>query len=132
VLRLKKPELNGLNKLLHLSNQVVQEYRQPVLYTKLSLHAGNSKRKAPAKKSPNTFWVDMQDVSDAFHISIAWTLTSPNPELLELTRVVATDHLTELDQIQVEIGEIKAKVGNVVTNVPLPKTVSVGKGLFGV
>lgn len=74
----------------------------------------------------------MEDVSDSFHISIAWTLTSPNPELLALTKTVASDQLTKLDGIQVEIGEIKSKVGNFVTNIPLPKTVSVGKGLFGV
>ena len=34
--------------------------------------------------------------------------------------------------IQVKIEEIKSKVGNLVTNIRLPKTVSVGKGLFGV
>jgi U6 snRNA phosphodiesterase len=73
----------------------------------------------------------MEDLSDAFHLSIAWTLTSPNSDLLELTKRMTTDHMKELEQIQIEIGELKSKVGNVVTNIPLPKAVSVGKGLFG-
>ena len=74
----------------------------------------------------------MEDLSDSFHISIAWTLKSPESELLKLTRTVAMDHMKEFDQVQVHTGEIKSKVGNVVTNIPLPKAVSVGKGLFGV
>ncbi|KAE9368409.1 hypothetical protein N431DRAFT_381813 [Stipitochalara longipes BDJ] len=128
VLRLRKPELDGLNKLLHLSNQIVQEYGQPALYTRRPLQ---TKRKPPAKKLPNARWVEMEDVSDAFHISIAWTLAAPNEELLEITTTVSTEYTQILDQIQVQIGEIKSKVGNVVTNIPLPKSVLVGKGLFG-
>jgi hypothetical protein len=72
----------------------------------------------------------MEDVSDSFHISIAWTLTSPNEELLKLTRTVTTDYVEKLDRIQVQIREIKSKVGNVVTSIPLPNSVIVGKGLF--
>jgi U6 snRNA phosphodiesterase len=128
VLRLGKHELDGLNKLLHLSNQVVEEYGQPALYTKLSTYPESSKK----KKAPNNSWVDMEDVSDAFHISIAWTLTSPSHELLELTKTLGRDQMKELDRIEVKIEEIKSKVGNTVTNIPLPRTVSVRKGLFGV
>jgi hypothetical protein len=74
----------------------------------------------------------MDDVSGAFHISIGWTLRSPSQGLLELTKTIALDHMKELNQIRVKIEEIKSKVGNVVTSIPLPKNVSVGKGLFGV
>jgi len=128
VLRLKRPGFDELNKLLHVSNQVVQEYGQPVLYTTLNIHA---KRKQPAQKLSNAQWVGLQDVSDAFHISIAWTLTAPNDELLKLTRTVFADYTKKLDQVRVQIGEIKSKVGNVVTNIPLPRSVLVGQGLFG-
>lgn len=128
VLRLRKPELDGLNKLLYLSNQVVQEYGQPPLYAKVSMHPVISKR----KKSLNNSLVGTEDFSDAFHISIAWTLNAPTQELLELTKTVARDQMTALDGVEVEIKEIKSKVGNVVTGIPLPRTVSVGKGLFGV
>ncbi|KAN0094017.1 U6 snRNA phosphodiesterase Usb1 [Hyaloscypha variabilis] len=127
VLRTRRPELDGLNKLLHLSNRIVQEYGQPALYTSRFLQ---TKRKPPAKKLPYTDWDDMEDVSDSFHISIAWTLTSPNEELLKLTRTVTTDYVEKLDRIQVQIREIKSKVGNVVTSIPLPNSVIVSKGLF--
>jgi hypothetical protein len=131
VLRLRRPDFDGLNKLLHLSNKVVQEYGQPALYTKIPLNTKNSTGKSPSKKFPSALWAGMEDLSDAFHISIAWTLTSPDPDLLKLTKAIATDHMKGLDQIQIEIGELKSKVGNAVTNIPLPKAVSVGKGLFG-
>lgn len=74
----------------------------------------------------------MEDLSAAFHISIAWTLTAPSPELLELTQSVKKDHLKEIKQILVVIEAIKAKVGNIVTNIPLSKSVSLGTSLFGV
>lgn len=94
--------------------------------------ARDLKRKGTSKKTLKTFWDDMKDVSDAFHISIAWTLTKPNPELLELTKTMVTDYMKDLCQIQVKVEEIKSKVGNLVTNISLPRTVSVGKGLFGI
>jgi hypothetical protein len=74
----------------------------------------------------------MDDISDAFHISIAWTLSSPSQGLLELTESTTVDYRKEISRIQVKIEEIKSKVGNLVTNIPLPETVSVGKGLFGI
>jgi hypothetical protein len=94
--------------------------------------ARDLKRKSTSKKTLKTFWDDMKDVSDAFHISIAWTLTKPTPELLELTKTMVTGHMKDLCQILVKIEEIKSKVGNLVTNISLPRTVSVGKGLFGI
>jgi hypothetical protein len=132
-LRLKKPESDGLNKLLHVSNQIVHEYGQPPLYAKtLTTPDKSSKNKFPLRKTSKSHRVDMNDVSAAFHISIGWTLRSPSQGLLELTKTLARDHMDELDQILVKIEEIKSKVGNVVTSIPLPKSVSVGKGLFGV
>lgn len=92
--------------------------------------ARDLKRKSTTKKTLKTFWDDMKDVSDAFHISIAWTLTEPDLELQELTKAMVMDHMKDLSQIQVKIEEIKSKVGNLVTNISLPRTVSVGKGLF--
>ena len=74
----------------------------------------------------------MGNASDAFHISIAWTLSSPSQGLLEMTESITVDYMKEISRIQVKIEEIKSKVGNLVTNIRLPKTVSVGKGLFGV
>lgn len=73
----------------------------------------------------------MEDVSSAFHISVAWTLGAPTKELLESTKTVASDHMKGISHVQLRIEEMKSKVGNVVTSIPLPRTVAMGKGLFG-
>lgn len=76
-------------------------------------------------------YAGMQDLSSAFHISIAWTLTAPTEELLALTKSVMHDRIDTIKQIQVAVEEIKAKVGNAVTGIPLPKSVTLGKNAFG-
>jgi hypothetical protein len=76
-------------------------------------------------------WTGMHDFSNAFHISIAWTLEQPDQDLLDVTKSVATDQLKAAREVAVKVEEIKAKVGNVVTNIPLPKNMVEGKGLFG-
>ena len=66
----------------------------------------------------------MQDATDALHISLAWTLQNPSKDLLELTDTVAKDHLRLLKEIEVGVNEIKCKVGNIVTSMPLPRQAS--------
>jgi len=132
VLRLQKPEMDGLNKLLHISNKVIQEYDQPPLYAKSATPSRNSKSKTWTRTAPKCDWTDMKDVSNAFHISIAWTLGAPGQKLLELTETTANGYMEQIRQTKVKVEEVKSKVGNGVTSFPLPKTVSVGKGLFGI
>ncbi|KAJ8066271.1 hypothetical protein OCU04_005351 [Sclerotinia nivalis] len=140
VLRLNIPRSNALNKLLHVSNKVVEEYGQPPLYansrasengTKIAHPSKDVKNfKAKAQKKKENF-IDMVDLSEAFHISIAWTLLPPDQELIEATERLTANELMEVQQIQVQTKEIKAKIGNVVTNVPLPVGITEGKNLFG-
>lgn len=73
----------------------------------------------------------MEDFSVAFHISIAWSLTSPSLELLAATNSTRDAHLSEINKISVLVDEIKAKVGNIVTSMPLPKSVALSGSLFG-
>lgn len=138
VLRTEIPELNDLNKLLHISNKIVQEYGQPPLYAKASeasrktLNTGHGSNNAPRQSSQlKVDWTGMEDVSDAFHVSIAWTLEPPSQGLLEITNALATDRSADLKQFTVTVEEIKAKIGNVVTGIRLRKGVSEGNGLFG-
>ena len=144
VLRLEETDNNRLNELLHISNEVVQQYGQMPLYapaaqttsagksaratipSKITLHA----RRASGSNKFKTDWSKVQDVSGAFHISIAWTLHPPTEQLLEITKAVA-DQSSDVYQIQVRVEEVKAKGGNVVTNIPLPQNIREGKGLFG-
>jgi len=138
VLRVQKPDSDALNKLLHISNTVVQEYGQPPLYSKPTTIKSDSKPRTHSGKrraithNAVSLYANMEDLSSAFHISIAWTLTGPSQELLELTKSVTRRHFDAIKQIQVVVEEIKAKVGNAVTSMPLPKSVTLGKSLFGV
>ncbi|PVH83419.1 hypothetical protein DL98DRAFT_413198 [Cadophora sp. DSE1049] len=137
VLSILKPESDGLNKLLHVCNSVVKQYGQPPLYPKpptgpaftprkkQQKRKSQENRRAPYDKShSNMDWTEMQDATEALHISLAWTLQSPGKELLELTDTVAKNHLSLLQKIEVRVNEIKCKVGNVVTSMPLPRNAS--------
>lgn len=139
-MRIQKPEFDSLNKLLHVCNTTVQDYGQPPLYAKASTTAtsGNT-TKSPKwpkqetsknRSSVKAYWSNLQDVSEAFHISIAWTLGSPSKDLLALTESVATDYFQDVAQTCVNIQEIKAKVGNTVTNMPLHTNIQEATGLF--
>ncbi|TVY90118.1 U6 snRNA phosphodiesterase, partial [Lachnellula willkommii] len=140
VLRIQKPEFDSLNKLLHVCNTAVQDYGQPPLYVKASTTAtsGNTaespkwpkRETSKNRSSAKAYWSNLQDVSEAFHISIAWTLGSPSAELLARTKSVATDDFQDVAQTCVNIQEIKAKVGNAVTNMPLHTNIQEATGLF--
>jgi len=137
VLSIPKPESDGLNKLLHVCNSVVKQYGQPPLYPKPPTGPAFTPRKKQHKRSSqensrapynkihsNMDWTDMQDATDTLHISLAWTLQNPSKDLLELTDTVAKDHLKLLQEIEVRVNEIKCKVGNIVTSMPLPRQAS--------
>ncbi|OTA64214.1 hypothetical protein K449DRAFT_25972 [Hypoxylon sp. EC38] len=91
-----------LTNLLQRCNALVKEYQQPPLY---AFKANNG--------------------DDAFHISIAWSFAPPTPDVKQRTDEVFTRHSsgTTRDQIlglRMHVDGIKAKIGNVVTHVPLP------------
>ncbi|CAD6441994.1 a7dc0336-fb66-4118-84e1-a7f1730d0624 [Sclerotinia trifoliorum] len=141
VLRLNIPESNALNKLLHVSNKVVEEFGQPPLYADSRASENDTKIAHPSKRDAKNFkektrqkeesFVNMVDLSKAFHISIAWTLLPPDQELIEATEQLTSKELMKVQEIQIQTKEIKAKIGNVVTNLPLPVGITEGKNLFG-
>lgn len=78
---------------------------------------------------PSSEWGSLQDVSDAFHISIAWKLEPPNQELIDFVKKeVEKSELVK--QIDVRVDEIKAKLGNVVMSISLPKNVVEDRGFY--
>ncbi|KAL2063506.1 hypothetical protein VTL71DRAFT_5311 [Oculimacula yallundae] len=128
VLSITKPESDGLNKILHVCNSVVKSYGQPPLYPKpptgSAIQASKKQENRKSLFSSNkgtasTDWTELQDATDAFHISLAWTLQDPSKELLELTETVAKEHFDKLREIRVKVENVKCKVGNVVTSIPL-------------
>ncbi|EPE29368.1 hypothetical protein GLAREA_00528 [Glarea lozoyensis ATCC 20868] len=142
VLRLLKPPHDGLNKLLHLCNDAVGIFGQPPLYArKLPQDTPSPKRlRRPDGKSTSSSkaptiasdWTGLGDPSSAFHISIAWALKAPSQETKDITSDLFQKHNSQLSQIHVPINEIKAKVGNVVTNLTLRAGGGEGTSLFGI
>lgn len=137
MLRVHAPETDGLNRLLHVTNRVVQEHGQPPLYAKVVKDNTSYQPSGPVRGSstpirggPDSDWSGMQDVSEAFHISIAWTLEPPSNNLLDTTGSISS-RFADANGILIRVGDIKVKVGNVVTSVRLQRNVSERSNLLG-
>jgi hypothetical protein len=113
--------LTLLNQLLLASNKAALQYNQPQLYTKLKRQAGSS------------------DFSPYFHISIAWSLPSPDHDLQDddLKLQPAVDAiLKELcEDMIVSFDAVKIRIGQIVTALPIGSKQSHSSrtkgGLFG-
>lgn len=129
---LESPPGNELNKILGICNQVGKEYDQPPLYElassmepEVSPPSKRRKLQQPTKnKSP------VPAVDEKFHVSIAWKLTPPDQELLDMTSSTEKSEFFEVKKLHIEVREIKMKIGNVVTSVGLPEKVTIEKTLF--
>ncbi|KAI0995018.1 hypothetical protein K3495_g13162 [Podosphaera aphanis] len=135
VLRVSRPDANEFNRLLHLSNIIAQRFDQPRLYSKPDKAASpsmriDSKAKNPCNKSCID-WSDMQDVSAAFHVSIAWTLRPPSQELINVTEHSSVNLMKSITQINLQLTCIKVKIGNTVNTIPLLTKIVETKGVFG-
>lgn len=109
VLKLTRPENDELNKLLSLCNESAQQLGLPSLYN-------DSSNKLSEGRSGARIRPVVSDRSDAFHISIAWTLEEPNQQ--------ARGHLVDLERdrlqaLQVSFSLLKLKIGNVANDIPL-------------
>lgn len=91
------PELSNL---LRRCNALVEEFGQPPLYA----------------------FRDGKDGDDAFHISVAWSFAEPTSEVRQCTeRVFSRAGVRdEILAMRIPVDGVKAKIGNVVTHIPLP------------
>lgn len=110
VLKLMRPENDDLNKLLAACNTCAKALGMVALYDQPTHDKG-------VKASSQTQGLD-EDKSSAFHISIAWTLEKPSEAQQRMIERSARDQLREID---IDFKCVKVKVGNVVTDVHLPK-----------
>lgn len=126
-LRVAKPLEDNLNKLLRVCNDTVQSHGQPPLYASAASPDPNT----PAQsKLPPQSPSQQKDLSSSFHISIAWALTAPprtsdDPAAPEIAKLGSAS-------TPIVASEIKAKIGNVVTSIPLSEERGDRKGLFGI
>lgn len=117
----RNPELSTL---LSRCNDLVSSYGQPRLYA--------APRDPGGEEEGGGVGGD-----DAFHISIAWSFASPTDEICRRTaEVFARPEFQDrvAKDIMIPVEGVKAKIGNVVTNIGLlgRKKGRQGSGLFGV
>ena len=130
VLRLSRPRNNELNELLHISNSIVQQFGQPPLYATATVTPTSSTPKKRRITQKTSAPADIEDQSEAFHISIAWALTAPSAKLLAATEALGEAKRGEVAAMSIDVKEVKAKIGNVIVNMLLTEKVIEGKGLF--
>ncbi|KAJ5922842.1 hypothetical protein N7516_010545 [Penicillium verrucosum] len=115
VLGVQRPSRDGLNRLLKLSNNTLARFGQPPLYATAST---KGKASSVSVRDKNSSLSD-EDFSGCFHISLAWRLSEPS--LKERERVAGVD-LRALRGIEVGFDSVKAKIGNIVSSIPLGKS----------
>lgn len=109
VLRISKPLCDGFNRLLDCCNECADRFDLPLLYDK--------KVENPTDVIGNLSGQEMTpDLTDAFHISIAWQLTDP---LLKQKMVLAHPDVMKLSQFHLHFELVKLKMGNFVKDIQL-------------
>ncbi|KAF2498614.1 hypothetical protein BU16DRAFT_524703 [Lophium mytilinum] len=134
VLGLAQPEGDELNKLLDACNATAVEFRQPELYSgsgssenikdEIENAEGRKHRKKRrrSRRSTSSTKVEApQDRSEAFHISIAWTLEDPGTAYTDLLQGPDVEAFLdkEVRAMKVRLEGVKVKIGNAVSLVPL-------------
>jgi U6 snRNA phosphodiesterase len=103
VLKLEKPANDDLNKLLRACNTCAKDWHLPLLYDQAGKDESSS--------------VQAFDRSSAFHISIAWTLHDPVTDQKDQK---SSKPLEPVTGIFIDLASVLMKVGNSVTEIPLP------------
>ncbi|KAI9374407.1 U6 snRNA phosphodiesterase Usb1 [Aspergillus egyptiacus] len=109
VLRAQSLHGDYMNRLLRISNRSLALFGQPPLYESDSpkAHAAQGN----TSDSPN-------DVSEAFHVSIAWSLAEPSPD--DRNRMEDVD-LQMLKELKIRFDCVKVKIGNHVSSIALSR-----------
>jgi hypothetical protein len=115
VLGVQKPRHDELNRLLKLANDALARFGQPPLYAAPLAQAQRSSASVRESSSGS----HVQDFSECFHISLAWSLSGPSAK--ERERIDAIN-LQALRETEVGFESVKAKIGNIVTSIPLGKS----------
>lgn len=121
VLRLSPPAKDELHDLLDLCNNVAASYDQPLLYTQKQLVDKQARSQDTVGR-------------DRFHVSIAWSLGGPRDD--GQTTGTTSDaepnthgnHIAKLKEIS--FADIKVRIGQTVTSIPLDREVRTKRSLF--
>lgn len=119
VLQLHQPSNNTLNKLLAASNSAAVRCEQPPLYATVA-NVQKTRKPSTSHNQRIESTASIEDCTDRFHISVAWTLTEPSAEISQL----ASSATAGLKDIVVHFDNVKLKIGNAVESLPLAKSLS--------
>ena len=138
-LRLKRPDDNGLNRLLAVTNSVASDFGLETLYadegseqdqwtgkeTRVSRTSGVRKEFKNGKQRPLAGPVPA-DCTSKFHFSIAWQLEEHDGKSSE-----SPDIIESANRLGISCDCLKVKIGNVVHDLPLPQLRPSQQGLGG-
>jgi len=132
VLNLSRPEedVEALNRLLNASNATAESFGCPKLYAG---QRGSRKAAAGGSVASPASQDHSLDASDAFHVSIAWSL---DPDLVLETGVLQEDErlkalMDEVRTLRISFSEVKVRLGKDVSNVSFGRMRQGGtRGLF--
>ncbi|KIW00992.1 uncharacterized protein PV09_07511 [Verruconis gallopava] len=118
-LGVRRPGADELNRLLGACNDACREMRQPELYVPPrdepeNAQQGRSWRQEASRPRRR---VDVPDCSEAFHVSLAWSLEPQR--LAGGLQEISPDELADLST---HFDCVKVKIGNTVSSLPLHAT----------
>jgi hypothetical protein len=139
-MRIKRPPMNELNRLLQVANGVATAFGQTPLYIQpesglgfLATPSGGSnnqeKKHQQAKHNSNLPLQSKSnfDVSSNFHISIGWALNAPSEDSCIRRNIEAASRISEF---QITVKALKLKIGNSVSSISLLSKTETTTGLF--
>ncbi|KAF2163997.1 hypothetical protein M409DRAFT_68223 [Zasmidium cellare ATCC 36951] len=114
VLKLERTEGRELPRLLQACNRLAKDFGQPLLY----------EEDEPTRSKPLEAEQNVKD-SEAFHVSIAWSLQPPTSQRLEKTvglqQAVPADLRKRIGKTRIDFADVKVRVGQDVSSIALPK-----------
>ncbi|KAH7060600.1 U6 snRNA phosphodiesterase Usb1 [Macrophomina phaseolina] len=132
VLGVARPEGDALNRLLRAANRAAGRFGFPELY------GGDGGREQGGeglggKKEGGRAVSGKDDRSEAFHVSLAWSLEPPPEELRDLAAVEEVGELMEREiaPMTVKFGVVKVKVGNAIHTIDIAPRRKEEKGILG-
>lgn len=117
VLSIKRPAHDELNRLLNACNEAAGKCGYPGLYTGGEGDGPMHEDRSQKRRRSEVAEEESVDYSTFFHVSIAWNLTEPDPDWASLVENLGiTKHICSTES---PVVAVKAKIGNVVHNIPL-------------
>jgi hypothetical protein len=120
VLSIEKPAQNELNRLLSACNEASGKCGHPGLY--IGGHGDgpmeiNTKDNEVKRQKSQHIEGENTDLSDRFHVSIAWNLEEPDPEWVSLVKAIDVGKHIKPPEALFDV--VKARIGNIVHNLDL-------------